>query len=449
MKTAGKGIAIIFILILPFSRLFAGDAIITHLALQKYIKVGVNISITGWVENVSGSNITSFKTCWRLDNGSTNMSTTINIGGGGLAPGGYYLPFTHPVALNVSSSGPHVFEIWVVATGETNYSNDTITINFTALSSYANKINLFEEYTATWCQYCPAGNSAANSIASLQRTAVAKFHNSDAYSFAIGETYYEAYYSGSIFTPGGMFNMGESGNYSVNSGSNTWLSEMNSRSNSISPLELSISPSLNITSRQLDVDLTAKFKYVESGDYYMNVYILENGISGTQTGASGTYIHNHVVRAMLGGSSGSAGIIPNTPVLNSNYTKNYSFTIPSGWDLDKLALIGLVFRKDGSLTDALNAVNYSYDNSGVEPVLATSNSFAIYPNPAIDIITIENTARSKRAIVSIYNIEGKLLLSQTLTLERTEMDISNFSRGLYIMKVKSDDGIYFMRFGKQ
>lgn len=446
MKKTAKEIFIFFILIWSSFQLYAGDGIITHLSIQKYMKTSTNISITGWVQNNAGSNIVSFKTGWSLDNGANNISSTINIGGAGLPTGLSYMPFTHPTPLNVSSVGQHILKIWVQATGETNFSNDTITYYFTALSSYANKVNLFEEYTATWCSSCPAGNSATASIAALPDAAVARFHNGDAYSCSDGEAYYEAYFSGSIYTPSGIINMGESGGYDVNSITSIWLGEMTARSGNISPLEITLTPNLNTASRQLTVDLKAKFKYAENGDYYMNVYILENGIVGTQSGVSGAFTHDLVVRSMLGGSTGTPGIIPASPIVNTDYTKSYNYTIPTAWNLNKLVLIGLVFEKNGGTANVLNAVKYSYDNSGIEPVLTSSDILIMYPNPASDKL---NVLLPENSELEIYSNEGQLLKSFVIKENNTSIDISGFAKGMYFMKVKTDKGIVIKKFIKE
>ena len=73
----------------------------------------------------------------------------------------------------------------------------------------------------------------------------------------------------------------------------------------------------------------------------------------------------------------------------------------------------------------------------------------IYPNPANDNITIEFTAQRKDAIISIYDIEGELLL-QTVSQEiKSKIDISILAKGIYYVEVRTEKGITVKKFIKE
>jgi len=61
----------------------------------------------------------------------------------------------------------------------------------------------------------------------------------------------------------------------------------------------------------------------------------------------------------------------------------------------------------------------------------------IYPNPSDEIINIE-IENSNNAVIEIYNVSGTLLIRKTFHSESEKIDISGFSRGLYIVKVKQE-----------
>jgi hypothetical protein len=65
-------------------------------------------------------------------------------------------------------------------------------------------------------------------------------------------------------------------------------------------------------------------------------------------------------------------------------------------------------------------------------------SLNIYPNPANGQITIDYTG-FEDANLYFYSIEGKLLLQQPLYPDKTIIDISNFEKGVYIIKVLNID----------
>jgi hypothetical protein len=452
MKKTFTRLLICLCLVWTSSQLYAGDGYLTHVSLQKYMKTGVNNSISVWIQNLSGSNISSCKVGWKLDNGTAQISPTINIGGGGLATGGYYLPYTHPSPMNVSTVGQHTVKVWVQATGETNLLNDTVTMDFIGLSTYANKVLLFEELTATWCTSCPDGYTATTSIAALSGTAVARFHSSDALSSTDGSTYYYTYFNGgSILTPSGVINMGEAGNYPINSQSPAWVGDVTTRANGISPLALTMTPNLNTGTRQLNVDLTANFNYSENGDYYMNVYVLENGIVSTQAGVSGPFTHDLTVRAMLGGPTGTGAMIPATPIVGTNYTKSYSYTIPAAWNINKLVLIGLVFSKDGILTNTINSTKYSYDNTGILTNPISENGFNTYPNPFNDRVSIDVIDNLNSVDLSINSVDGKLMLNKKLDVQKgdlIDLNVADYPAGIYTVKMQTNDRIFIKKIVK-
>lgn len=64
------------------------------------------------------------------------------------------------------------------------------------------------------------------------------------------------------------------------------------------------------------------------------------------------------------------------------------------------------------------------------------NGFTFYPNPVKHILYIKN--QSIIEYVQIFSISGKSLLFKKINNIKAEIDLSNLSRGMYILNVKSD-----------
>lgn len=60
-------------------------------------------------------------------------------------------------------------------------------------------------------------------------------------------------------------------------------------------------------------------------------------------------------------------------------------------------------------------------------------SLEIFPNPASDMIVVENLEKS--SILTIYAISGQIIRQETLS--STTIDVSNLNKGLYIVRVDS------------
>lgn len=106
-------------------------------------------------------------------------------------------------------------------------------------------------------------------------------------------------------------------------------------------------------------------------------------------------------------------------------------TIPHNW-----AVNGNI--TNGICLDSLHRVNPTYLSPlGVEEH-STSQSYKIYPNPTSNFIFVEmgdNWMNHKSATVMVYNLHGKLLLSQPVTNSRVRIDMSDYPSGFYMIKI--------------
>lgn len=70
-----------------------------------------------------------------------------------------------------------------------------------------------------------------------------------------------------------------------------------------------------------------------------------------------------------------------------------------------------------------------------------ANTISLYPNPTSEIVTISNSnTNDKITTVVIYEVSGKkIYTSNKNTLNTIRIDVSNFSRGLYLVELTSED----------
>jgi len=79
--------------------------------------------------------------------------------------------------------------------------------------------------------------------------------------------------------------------------------------------------------------------------------------------------------------------------------------------------------------------NVSAYNSVATALKNTETSdFAIYPNPATNYISVSGAVNSR---VAIYDLKGRLLLNEQLSGK--SIDIRNLAKGIYVVKVVSED----------
>lgn len=78
--------------------------------------------------------------------------------------------------------------------------------------------------------------------------------------------------------------------------------------------------------------------------------------------------------------------------------------------------------------------------------LNENNKISIYPNPVKNILNIKT---QQELAVSIYNILGKKVLSNTINSNTNTINVANLSKGVYLIKLKSPQGTITKKLIKQ
>src|SRR5690606_1637778 len=67
----------------------------------------------------------------------------------------------------------------------------------------------------------------------------------------------------------------------------------------------------------------------------------------------------------------------------------------------------------------------------------------IYPNPVIDNIYIDTeTEYNNNAVVSIFDISGKLIFKKSICLENTtNINVSNLPSSIYVIEIKTENNL--------
>lgn len=182
--------------------------------------------------------------------------------------------------------------------------------------------------------------------------------------------------------------------------------------------------------------------------YFDNYYFFSNDSSFTHR--NNLYYYHLYPYTELGFTL-SAGETIAEPLFEDVSFGNYHLTYNSpakdaGLNLGAFVDFDGVPVPFGMQTD-IGAYEY-YVPSNVKPLHANS-LMRVYPNPASNKISIEYPAIKKDAIISIYNMQGKLLLQQMIRQERTELDISRFAKGVYIIELGNKDKIEVTSFVKK
>ena len=89
-------------------------------------------------------------------------------------------------------------------------------------------------------------------------------------------------------------------------------------------------------------------------------------------------------------------------------------------------------------------VESEFSSNGILGV--ENNSFegiSLYPNPATSVINLKNAGNSD---IQVYDILGKLIMSQNDISMNQEINVANFETGTYFIKISKDNNVTTKRF---
>lgn len=86
-------------------------------------------------------------------------------------------------------------------------------------------------------------------------------------------------------------------------------------------------------------------------------------------------------------------------------------------------------------TSNINKLYFSSSPTNADNSL-TSNELLIYPNPVSDFVYFKNCS-NRTYSVSIYRLDGVLIIQKQISSDECSIDVSSFSQGLYIVRANN------------
>ncbi|MDC0230840.1 T9SS type A sorting domain-containing protein [Aureispira] len=429
--------------------------------------VGSTPNIECRVRNLGTDTITSFDIEYIYNNlsvqesvGPVSMSSLEN----------YQHTFATPVNL-IAGSNPLTVVVTNVngAGADANVLDDSSTITINPPVTATGKVVFGEEATGTWCQWCPRGAVYMDYMEETYGNAWAgvAVHNGD----PMAETVYD---------PGlGTLISGYPSSL-VDRGSDADPSAMETeflQRVQIAPTSfITNGATWNQTTRQLEVSVSTNWQSAASGDWKLGLVLTEDSLSGTTSGwaQSNAYAgggsgvmggfellpnpvpasqmnYNHVARVIVPSFEGGS-VFPATIASGQMITECFSFSLPSGWDENKIHIISFLKDPSGRIDNAgketiASAVANGYVNcvTEVTKVALSEDKFKLFPNPSngvafIDIINNDNKAVN----VTILDLSGKIISQRDYNITGTvQLPIvtNKLAKGMYIVKLTIGDTI--------
>ncbi len=320
---------------------------------------------------------------------------------------------------------------------------------------------LIEEFTGSWCGYCPEMISDIDATRATYPTtviAVADHGGSvsndpmtNNFTIALNQAYQVAGYPtvmvdradwsaefGTSSTPQLFGTYADHHNYTQDAAT--------LRLNISSPVSIYIASTYNSTTRVASVTVTANFVDTASGDMRISCLLVEDKVTGGSNysqhnyGGSGcgapdatcefynypcviptsltgvqAFYHKNVVRTNLAPRFGTTGVIPSSVSAGQHYSKSYSYTLPSAWKDTNMKVVAFVSYYNAAALlggEVLNAQQVALGQSvtAVTETPAGINNISLdaaYPNPFNQITSIKVFIPATQFVsVKIYDLLG-------------------------------------------
>lgn len=178
-------------------------------------------------------------------------------------------------------------------------------------------------------------------------------------------------------------------------------------------------------------------------NYTQKKTIILNGTQGTVANNIVAFIDYTDSSIVMRGSTTFPELVNVTSA--NRYFAITTYYSSSGITVNDVSAIATI---PNAITDSVNDVNYSFiDIKDVSINMGTvgisesaTNIFAlnIYPNPSSGIFKIES-GNIKNFNLKVFNLLGKEIMQQQTN---NEIDLSNFSKGIYFVKIYESTKIY-------
>jgi hypothetical protein len=158
---------------------------------------------------------------------------------------------------------------------------------------------------------------------------------------------------------------------------------------------------------------TRFFKDAE-GEYFLGIYLVEDGVIAAQSGQTGQVPHHYVLRGAATATTFGDLIVNGAVSAGAEFTSSYATSV-NGFVLDKLDIVGVIWKKENDKYQVVNV--WSID---AKPTVASVSNLEgiaglrakLQPNPSVDEASLTLELESPELLnILVLDAQGKAVLS--------------------------------------
>lgn len=428
------------------------------------VPTGSNTTVTVTVKNTGFNNLTSFDIEYSVNGGATQTQniSNVNVPTFGTTTGTFTYTQAEAGAANfaITVTNPNG-ETVSGATGNTGSASTT----FYTSDQAQQRTSVLEHFTTARCPNCPSGHQRLEgAINGREDRVVWIAHHSGYYTddMTINESEDAMKYfndGGATYAPACMIDRNVDNATSEDPGPVFFpdddITTVMTRALAVPSLVTVEITNVNYNeqTRELSATVSGQFTADVAFDSpRVHLFVLEDSIMASQSGVSGKYQHNHVLRACV---SGLDGVSDGFTTTNSGdtYSKTFTYTLPTKLRAHKTWLAAFVsnHNDDVNRCQIHNGAKTGRLLDHADPTTTTGITAAqasvevkTYPNPATEMayVSAENTIRS----YEVVNAMGQVVMAaENVNADVLELNVSNMPQGVYYISVTTDNGVATQR----
>ncbi len=206
-----------------------------------------------------------------------------------------------------------------------------------------------------------------------------------------------------------------------------------------------IATNLDVSGESISVTVKSKFFIEAEGEYFLNVYIVEEEVDHVQAGRPDA-MHEKVLRDDMAGDAFGVLLTSGTTAMNTSFSTDFSIPIAVAWDVNHIELSTVIWKKVGANYEFVNGTTTSSIILDTKAPLLKTAKMTIAPNPIFDFATIKlSVEESLIGDLTIYDSKGSLVQrigSKNEINESTniDLDVTNLKSGQYFVRFNTNKG---------
>lgn len=370
--------------VLAVDNIFVGqqegfDVSITSIEHNKYLEPDEEFSLSVSIENLNFDTLNSVTLNYQVDELSIQSFDIDSI-----LDYGEEATFESPNTIQMADVGIHNLKVWISNLNggvDDDNSNDTIDSYFYVIDSDFQKTVILEEYTGTWCGWCPGGAVVMEDLLSNYDKLIGICVHDDYPDDIMGTDETAEVISDIVsFFPGASVDRFKFEGSEIELGISEWEDKILERLDMAVPAEVDFTYTYDEETREITVDVSAEFALDMSEDFRFNCYVIEDSVINSDSeydqtnyysGFAGyedhpyydqanpvtNYVHRHVVREMLGGTWGEEASVSSDVVAGTSYTHQFTHTLSGDYNSDQVYLLVTIqeYNEDINYREIFNA----------------------------------------------------------------------------------------------